>query len=135
MFVIARWIINALALMLIAYALPGFAVASFGWALAVALVLGIVNAIIRPIVLILTLPITILTLGLFALFINALMILLVSSLLEGFEVDSLMTAFLAGLILWAVSWFTNALIRSSREADQPWRRPPNQSGEPPVIEG
>lgn len=136
MFIIARWFINALALLLVAYVLPGFTVASFGWALVVAVFLGICNAIIRPILLILTLPITILTLGIFSFVINALMIMLVSALLEGFEVSSFSTAFVAALILWAVSWFTNTIIRSSAEPRPTiWRRPPQNSGKPPIIEG
>lgn len=136
MFIIARWIINALVLLAITYLLPGFTVASFGWALIVALFLGIVNAIIRPILLILTLPITILTLGVFALVINALMILLVSFLLAGFQVDTFTTAFIAALILWVASWFTNAIVRSSREhSHATWRKPPSQPGQPPIIEG
>lgn len=136
MFIIARWIINALALLLVAYVLPGFTVASFGWAMIVAVFLGICNAVIRPILLILTLPITILTLGIFSFVINALMIMLVSSLLEGFEVASFSTAFIAALILWAVSWFTNTIVRSSREPRPTfWRQPPPGNEKPPIIEG
>jgi putative membrane protein len=102
-----RWVLNALALLAVSYIVPGFEVDSFWWALIVALVLGLVNALIRPILLILTLPINILTLGLFTFVINALMILLVANLLEGFSVASFGAAFSGALLLWVISWFTN----------------------------
>lgn len=105
-----RWLFSALALLLVAYFVPGFQVDSFWWALVVALVLGLVNATIRPVLLLLTLPINILTLGLFTFVINALMIMLVSTLLEGFQVADFTTALIAALILWllgfVVDWFT-----------------------------
>lgn len=108
-----RWILNALALLVVSYIVPGFEVASFWWALIVALVLGLVNALIRPILLILTLPINILTLGLFTFVINALMILLVSTLLEGFAVTGFGAALAGALLLWVISWFTNNIDQPS----------------------
>src|SRR5689334_6796738 len=110
-----RWILNALALLVVSYIVPGFEVASFWWALVVALVLGLVNALVRPILLVLTLPINILTLGLFTFVINALMILLVANLLEGFAVASFGAALGGALLLWVISWFTNNI-------DQPQER-------------
>ena len=80
---IFRWIINALALLLVAYLVPGIAVDGIWSALLTALVLGLVNAIIRPILLVLTLPVNIVTLGLFTFVINALMIWLVSAIVKG----------------------------------------------------
>jgi len=85
-YLIFRWVINAIALLLVAYLVPGFVVASFYNALIAALVLGLVNALIRPLLFILTLPITILTLGLFTFVINALMIWFVSTVVDGFDV-------------------------------------------------
>lgn len=111
MHLLLRWLLNAVALLLVAYLVPGFHVSGFVTALIVALVLGIVNAIIRPIVVILTLPINILTLGLFTLVINALMILLVSKLIKGFNIDGFWPAFWGALILWVMSWLTNALTK------------------------
>ncbi|MFH0852968.1 MAG: phage holin family protein [bacterium] len=106
-----RWLLNAVALILVAYLLPGFAVNSLYSALVVAFFLGILNAIIRPILIILTLPVTLITLGLFTLVINAAIILFVSSFVKGFEVNGLGPAILAGILLWLISWFTNSLIK------------------------
>lgn len=110
-----RWLINALALLLVARLVPGFEVASFYTALIVALVLGLVNAVIRPILIFLTLPITVLTLGLFIFVINAAMILLVSTFVKGFEVAGFGPAFIASLVLWLISLVTNLLLRSTEE--------------------
>ncbi len=104
---ILRWIINALCLLIVAQVVPGFSIHSFWTALIAALVLGFVNATVRWVLLILTLPINILTLGLFTLVINALMILLVSTVVKGFDVASFGTAFLAAIILWLISLLTN----------------------------
>lgn len=111
-----RWLINAIALLIVANVVPGFHVSSFYTALIVALVLGLANAIVRPILLILTLPITIVTLGLFTFVINALMILLVSTVVKGFTVEGFVPAFLAGLVLWVISMGTNSLIRHAEES-------------------
>lgn len=111
MLLIVRIVLNALALLGTAYLIPGIAVDSFVTALIVALVLGIVNALIRPLVILLTLPINILTLGLFTLVINALMFWLVSTFIPGFDVPGFTEAFLGALVLWAASWITNALLK------------------------
>ena len=111
-----RWLINAIALLIVANVVPGFHVGSFYTALIVALVLGLANAVVRPILLILTLPITIITLGLFTFVINALMILLVSTVVKGFTVEGFVPAFLAGLVLWVISMGTNWLIRHAEES-------------------
>lgn len=111
MFILLRWLLNAAALMAVAYLVPGFHVNSFYTALIVALVLGIVNAIIKPIIVILTLPINILTLGLFTFVINAGLILLVSTVVKGFTVDSFVTALIGGAILWVFSWITSAITK------------------------
>jgi len=88
------WLINAVALMAVAYLLPGIAVSSFVTALVAALVLGLVNAVIRPVLILLTLPATILTLGLFIFVINGLLFWFVGSFLQGFVVGG----FWAGVI-------------------------------------
>jgi putative membrane protein len=84
---LAVWIINAAALFLVGYLISGVHLGSFGSAMIAALVLGLVNALIRPILVILTLPVTLLTLGLFIFVINALLFLFVGNLLQGFVVD------------------------------------------------
>ena len=96
---IIRFLLNGLAIFLTAYLLDGVDVDGYGTALIAALILSIVNAIVKPILIILTIPVTVVTLGLFLLVINALMILLVDSLVSGFEVDGFWWALLCSLIL------------------------------------
>ena len=78
-----------------------------------AVLLGLVNAFIRPIVFVLTLPLTVVTLGLFLLVVNALMILLVSALLKGFQVDGLWAGMLAAIITGVTSWIGHAVLRDA----------------------
>jgi len=115
MYLLFRWLVNALALLAIAMIVPGFHVSSFLTALLAALVLGLVNALIRPILFILTLPVTIITLGLFAFVVNALMIWLVSTVVPGFQVDGFVPALLAAILLWVVSVGTNHLLKYAHE--------------------
>ncbi len=96
---IIRLLLNGLAVVLTAYLLPGVNVKDYGTALVVALVLAVINVVVKPILVILTIPITILTLGLFLLVINAVIILLVSNLVGGFEVRGFWWALLFSLIL------------------------------------
>ena len=94
----------------VAYILPGVHVANFTSAIVLALVLGIINAILKPILLILTLPITILTLGLFALVLNALLILLAASVVPGFSVDGFIWALVFGLVLSIANTVVNNFL-------------------------
>lgn len=103
--ILINWIISAMVIFSSAYVLPGVHVANFTAALVVALVLGIVNAILKPILVVLTLPITILTLGLFYLVLNALLVLLVSNLVPGFTVDSFWWALIFGIVLSLTNTF------------------------------
>jgi putative membrane protein len=96
---IIRFLLNGLAVFLAAYLLPHVDVDGYGTALIVALVLSIANVIVKPILILLTIPITILTLGLFLLVINALIILLADYLVDGFFVDGFWWALLFSLIL------------------------------------
>ena len=98
---LARWVVNAAALLLVAYLYPGVHVESFFAALIAALVLGLVNAVIRPILVILTFPVTLLTLGLFLFVINAVLFWLVANLVQGFAVNGFVAA-LIGSILYSV---------------------------------
>ena len=109
---ILRWLIIASTLILIGYYLPGIAVISFYSALIAALILGLINAIIRPILLVLTIPINILTLGLFTFVINALMFWLTSTVVKGLYVDDFKSAFFGALILTIASWIVNSLFKS-----------------------
>ncbi len=109
---LVRWLVNALALFLTAQLLgPAFRVTGFGAALVAAAVLGIVNAVIRPVLLILTLPLNIVTLGLFTFVINAVMLLLVSHVIVGFQVQGFGTALLGSVILSFISMILSALVR------------------------
>jgi len=100
---------RALAVLLSAYIIPGVHVENFLTALAVAVVLGILNTLIRPLLVILTLPITVLTFGLFTLVINTLLIYFTSILVPGFGVDTFITAFIFGIVLSITNWFLNTL--------------------------
>jgi putative membrane protein len=107
---ILRWVINAGLLMLIPYVVPGVAIKNFGTALVAALILAFVNALIKPILILLTLPINILTLGLFILVINGLMFWLVSALVKGFQISGFWPAFLAALVFSIFSIALNYLL-------------------------
>ena len=96
---ILRFLLSGLAVLLTAYLLPGVDVRHFGYALLVAAVLAIVNALVKPALILLTIPITVVTLGLFLLAINALIILLVDYLVPGFNVDGFWWALAFSLIL------------------------------------
>jgi putative membrane protein len=96
---IIRLLLNGLAVALTAYLLSGVSVTDYGTAILVALVLAIVNVLVKPILVILTIPVTILTLGLFLLVINAVIILLVDNVIGGFEVDGFWWALLFSLVL------------------------------------
>ncbi|OZI15748.1 hypothetical protein CAL18_17385 [Bordetella genomosp. 7] len=101
MTLILVWILNAIALLAVAYLLPGIAVASFGSALIAALVLGLLNMLVKPVLVLLTLPITIVTLGLFLIVLNALLFWLAGSILRGFQVNGFWWA-VAGAILYSI---------------------------------
>jgi len=103
-------LISMLGVGITAYLLPGVVVEGWQAALLTAILLGVVNTVIKPILVILTLPVTILTLGLFYLVINALMVLLVSNIVPGFEVGGLLSAFLFSVVLSLIGSLLNQLI-------------------------
>ena len=107
---ILRWVVNAVLLMLIPYVVPGIEMKNFGTALVAALVLAFVNALIKPILILLTLPINLLTLGLFILVINALMFWLVSAIVKGFYISGFWPAFFAALVFSIFSLVLNYLF-------------------------
>ena len=110
-----RLVVNAVALIAVAYVIPGIHVSGIGGALLAALILGIVNAILRPILVILSLPLEILTLGLFTLVINALLFWLVGSLHAGLAVDGFWPAFWGAIVMTIVSWLLSFLTRGAEE--------------------
>ena len=95
---IVRWVLLAAALLLVAYLYAGVSVASFGTAMIAALVLGLLNTIVRPMLVLLTLPVTLLTLGLFLFVINALMFWAAAELLNGFNVRGFSAALIGSLL-------------------------------------
>lgn len=109
LFLAARWILYSLALLFVAWVVPGISLAGVMPAFWAALVIGLVNIFIRPLLLILTLPINILTLGLFTFIINALMFLLVAKLVPGFYVEGFLAALLGSLLLAVISIFINRI--------------------------
>ena len=108
------WLINALALMAVAYLLPGISVASFVTALVAALVLGLVNAVPRPVLVLLTLPATLLTLGLFIFVINGLLFWFVGSFISGFVVSGFWWGVAGAVAYSIVSWALSALLLNSK---------------------
>jgi len=104
------WLINTVSLIAVAYLLPSIKVADFTTALIAALVLGLVNTIIRPVLVLLTLPVTLLTLGLFIFVINGLLFWLVGSFVKGFVVDGFWAGFLGAIIYSLISWLLSGLL-------------------------
>jgi putative membrane protein len=96
---IIRLVINALIILLVAYLIPGIAVQGFYTALIVAIVLGIISVTLKPLLLILTLPINLLTLGLFTFVINALLLWFTASIVKGFEVTGFISALIGSLLI------------------------------------
>jgi putative membrane protein len=111
------WLVNTVALIAVAYLMPSIQVSSFGAALVAALVLGLVNAVVRPVLVLLTLPVTILTLGLFIFVLNGLLFWMVGSWLEGFEVGGFWSGVLGAIVFSLISWLLSALV--VREASRP----------------
>lgn len=112
---IIRLLVNALAVMVSAYLLPGVRVKDFVTALILAVVLVLLNLLVKPILVILTLPVTIITLGLFLFVINAIIILLASHLVSGFKVDGFFWALIFSLILSLVSGIMNSIAGTDND--------------------
>lgn len=109
------WTINAVALLALPYVVPSVHVASLGTALLVALVLGLINALLRPLLILLTLPVTLLTLGLFIFVINALLFQLAAALVSGFAVGGFWSALFGSVAYSLISWALSALLLSGKE--------------------
>lgn len=108
--ILANWLLSAITIFLIASYVPGFSVNSFTTALVVAFILGIVNAFLKPIIQILTLPINILTFGLFTFVINAVLIWLVAYIVPGFEIAGFVPALIGAIALWAIGTLVNFVV-------------------------
>lgn len=110
MHILLKWLLNAIAIIFSAYLISGVGIGSFWAALWVALFLGLVNVTLKPILVILTLPINILTLGLFTFIINAALIMLASSVVKGFTVSGFWPAILFGIVLSVISFLLNKIL-------------------------
>lgn len=108
--ILVNWLVMTVAIMITAYLLPGITVKSFSAALMTALVLGLINAIVRPVLVVLTLPLTILTLGLFIFVLNALLVLLTSAIVPGFYVLNFWWALLFSFVFSIVSFILQRIV-------------------------
>ena len=122
--ILIRWLIMTLAILAVPYLISGVQVGSFGSAMLTAAILGILNALVRPVLIILTLPLTILTLGLFILVINALLFMLAGAIVPGMYVASFWSAFFASIIVSIVSWILNSVVAGGKgeKTIMVWRR-------------
>jgi len=109
------WAINALCLLALPYLVGGVQIAGFGTALVAALLLGLLNAVIRPVLIVLTLPINLLTLGLFTFVINGLLFWLVARFVEGFTVTSFGWAIAGALVYGLISWLVSLVVLGRRD--------------------
>jgi putative membrane protein len=107
MLFLVRWLINTVALLVVAHLVPGVEIESWTAAIVAALVLGIVNAVLKPVIVLITLPINILSLGLFTFIINAGMLYLSSQLVRGFVIAGFWSAFWGALLFSVVSFLLN----------------------------
>jgi len=110
------WLLNAVSLFVVAEVLPGIALTSFGAALVAALLLGLINTFLRPLLVLLTLPATLLTLGLFLLVINACLFWLGGSLIDGFTVNGFWPGLFGALLYSLISWALSSVLLSGRKA-------------------
>lgn len=110
---VTRLVITALGLWLAQAIIPGVTIRGVGTLLLAALLLGLVNALVRPVLFVLTLPLTVLTLGLFLLVLNGISLALVAALLRGFAVSGLWAATLGALVVTVTSWFANGFVGNS----------------------
>lgn len=108
---IARWLLNALALYIVSLIVPGIHIVNFSSALIAVIIIGLVNTLIKPILFLLTLPITLITLGLFSLVLNALMLMLAGSVTYGFRVDGFGAALLGSILLSIVTMVLHSFVR------------------------
>ena len=112
---LARLVLNGLAIIIAAWLLPGIHITSPLSALLAGVILGFVNAIVRPVLFFLTLPLTLLTLGLFIFVLNAICFALTAWLVPGFSVDGFFSALVGALLVSVVSWILNGLVVGRRE--------------------
>lgn len=111
---IIRWLVITVAILLASTIVPGIRVDTLTTAIIAAAVLGIINVFLRPVLVVLTLPLTILTLGIFTFVLNALLLLLVAHIVPEFKINGFFSAFLGALIISIVSWIANRFINKPK---------------------
>ena len=124
---VAAWMVNTLALFVLPYVFPWVEVDTMLAALLAALALGLVNALIRPVLIFLTLPATVVTLGLFVFVINGLLFWMVGSFVDGFRVTGFWSGFFGAIVYSVISWAIAALVMPAPRRP---RRPPPPAGAP-----
>jgi putative membrane protein len=134
-----RWLINTLAVMVAANVVSGIRYDTFSGLLTASLLLGVFNAFLRPLLILVSLPLLVLTLGLFTLFINALLVYLLGVFVKSFHVDSFGAAFWGGLIISFISWFASRFFGLDQNSPpSPTAKPPSPSpplpGNGPIID-
>jgi putative membrane protein len=112
---LVRVVLNGIAIVVAAYFVPGLQLAGPGAALIAGAILGFVNAIVRPVLFLLTLPVTLLTLGLFIFVLNAACLGLTAALVPGFDIEGFWGAFFGALIVTIVSWILNGLLLTEKK--------------------
>jgi putative membrane protein len=110
---VIRWLVTAVAVLVAAHVIPGVSYQGWGTLLGASLLLGIINAFIRPILLLLSLPFIIVTMGLFIFVINALLLMLVSKIIPAFQVSGFWNAFFGAIVISLVSWLLSSFFRGS----------------------
>jgi len=110
---VLRWFVTAIAVLVAERLLPGIECNGWGTLLGASLLLGIINAFVRPVLLLLSLPFIIVTMGLFILVVNALLLWLVANIIPGFYVDGFWNAFFGSIIISLVSWILSSFFRGS----------------------
>jgi putative membrane protein len=118
---LARLLLNGVAVLVAAYFIPGLRLESETSALVAGVALGLVNAVIRPVLVLLTLPLTLLTLGLFIFVINGICLGIAAAVVPGFQVDGFWAAFFGALVVTVVSWILNGLLIGDRADRRPAR--------------
>jgi putative membrane protein len=110
---VIRWLVTTVAVLVAAHLIPGISYEGWGTLLGASLLLGIINAFVRPILLLLSLPWIIITMGLFIFVINALLLMLVSKIVPAFQVSGFWSAFFGAIVISLVSWLLSSFFRAS----------------------
>lgn len=130
-----RWLVTTMGVLVAAHVVSGLHYDSLAGLLVASLILGVLNAFLRPVLILFSLPLVVVSLGFFVLLINAGLVYLLGAIVKSFHVDSFGAAFWGGLIISVVSWCANRFIGLGREpTEAPSKRPPGRP-EPPPGEG